>query len=95
MQNGDSPAALKTTHWELSGHGAIRLTADTRVYSLTLANDDGSQCVYTEGHTLRVNALTVAGTALHGVHTAATLPSIVAGNGSVVVDDAVTVILLK
>lgn len=95
MQNGDSPAALKTTHWELSGHGAIRLTADTRVYSLTLANDDGSQCVYTEGHTLRVNALTVAGTALHGVHTAATLPSIVAGNGSIVVDDAVTVILLK
>ena len=95
MQDGDSAAALRTTNWELSGHGAIRLTADTKVASLTIAANDGSQCVYTDGHTLRVTALTVGGVALHGTQTASTLPGVVVGPGSVVVDDAVTIVLFR
>ena len=95
MRDGDAPAALRTTNWELSGHGAIRLTADARVASLTLEATNGMQRIYTDGHTLRVNAFTAEGVAKHGVHTADTLPGIIVGNGSVTVNDATTIILMR
>ena len=95
MQDTDAPAALRATNWELSGHGAIRLTADTRVASLTLSATNGTQRVYTDGHTLRTSAFIAGTTALHGVLTSTTLPGIVLGNGSIVVDDATTVILVR
>ena len=42
-QAGDSLPALKKTSWELSGNGAIRLTADVGIAALSLAADDGTQ----------------------------------------------------
>ena len=87
MQDGDTRNALQKTDWELSGHGALRLTQDLRIQSLTLAETNGTQCVYTEGYTLTVKEMTVAGKSVHtGVHTAADMPRIVIGTGSVVVD---------
>lgn len=84
MQNGDTAASLKTTKWELSGRGSIRLTADVLVESLELADDDGKQCVYTEGHTLTVRQLFVDGVKLpSGTYTASNT-SWVKGDGSVI-----------
>ena len=95
MQATDAPVALRTTHWELSGHGAIRLTANCRVASLTIAESTGPQRVYTDGHKLRVNELTIAGKAYDGTLTATDLPGVVFGNGSIVVDDATTLLLFR
>ena len=84
MQNGDTAASLKTTKWELSGRGSIRLTADVLVESLELADDDGEQCVYAEGHTLTVRQLFVDGVKLpSGTYTASNT-SWVKGEGSVI-----------
>lgn len=82
-QNGDSISALKKTKWELSGHGAIRLTANAAIASLTLAAEDGSQCVYTDGHKLTVRSFTINGDKKKGILTAADLPGIIVGEGSV------------
>ena len=95
-QDADAPSSLKTTNWELSGHGAIRLTADVRVLSLSLAAGDGSQCVYTDGHVLTVKELTIAGaTKRSGRYTAADLSGIVIGTGAVVVDVMPTVLFVR
>ncbi len=84
MQNGDTAASLKTTKWELSGNGSIRLTADVLVESLELADDEGAQCVYTDGHTLTVRQLFVDGVKLpSGTYTASNA-SWVKGEGSVI-----------
>ena len=84
MQGGDVMSALKKTAWELSGRGAIRLTADARVASLTLASDGGDQRVYTEGHTLTVSRFTVNGLKVpYGVYTSADKPGIIIGDGAV------------
>ena len=96
MQDGDSVVSLLGTGWELSGHGALRLTDDVRVLSLSLESDDGSQCVYTEGRILTVKSLSVAGTALgSGEYRAADLPGIVVGSGSVVVDVMPTLLIVR
>lgn len=96
MQGGDGAAALKTTDWELTGHGAIRLTADTRIASLSIAASDGSQRIYTDGHALQVNSLRINGTELRsGRYTAAELPAIVKGAGYVEVAAQRTVIFLR
>ena len=96
MQDGDTVVALQKTDWELSGHGALRLTQDIRLQSLTLVSDDGSQCVYTEGHVLTVKEMTVAGKSIHtGVHTAADMPGIIVGDGSVVVDFMPTILIVR
>ena len=93
MDNGD---LLSRVHWELSGHGALRVTRDVRTYALTLADDDGTQCVYTDGHTMTVKELTIAGASKHsGVYTAANLPGIVVGTGSVVVDLMPIIIMVR
>ena len=95
-QDADSPAALRGTRWELSGHGALRLTADTRVLSLSLAAGDGSQCVYTDGHVLTVKELTVAGAAKRaGRYTATDLPNVIVGTGAIVVDVMPIVIMVR
>ncbi len=84
MQNGDTAASLKTTKWELSGRGSIRLTADVLVESLELADDEGDQCVYAEGHTLTVRQLFIDGVKLpSGTYTASNT-SWVKGEGSVI-----------
>ena len=96
MQDGDTRNALQKTEWELSGRGALRLTQDLRIQSLTLAETNGTQCVYTEGHTLTVKTLEIAGTAKRsGVYTAANLPGIVVGAGSVVVDLMPIIIMVR
>ena len=84
MQNHDSPAALKRTRWELSGHGAVRLTSDVMVASLALASGDGTQMVYTDGFKLTTPTLSVNGVKLHGVYTKGNA-AWVAGDGSVTV----------
>ncbi len=84
MRDGDDLKALRATKWELSGRGALRLTADVKIGSLALASADGAQCVYTEGRTLTVRGLTVAGEKkATGVYTAADLPGIVVGSGAI------------
>ena len=95
MQDGDSADALRMTNWQLLEHGAIRLTSDSAIASLALTVTNGAQCVYTDGHMLKVNALTVAGVSYKGTQTAATLPAIVIGSGSIVVGNPATVVLLR
>ena len=84
MQDGDSLPALKHTEWNLSGHGAIRLTRDVQIASLSLTTDDGSQMVYADGYTLTTAALYVNGKRLHGRFTKDNAQW-VAGEGSVTV----------
>ena len=84
MQDADSLSALKRTKWELSGHGAIRLTRNVQIASLSLAAADGTQMVYTDGSTLTTAALYVNGTRLHGTFTKDNAQW-VAGEGSVTV----------
>ena len=96
MQGGDAVVALQKTDWELSGHGALRLTRDARVQSLSLAADDGSQCVYTEGHTLTVKTLEINGEAKRGgIYTAENLPGIVVGTGAIAVDFMPTLLIVR
>ena len=92
----DADASLSRARWELSGRGALRVTKDVRTYALSLASDDGSQCVYTDGHTMTVKDLVVAGDSYRaGRYTAAELPGIVVGTGAVVVDVMPLVILVR
>ena len=69
MQDGDSLAVLKHTEWELSGQGAIRLTRDVQIASLSLATDNGTQMIYTDGHNLKTAALYINGARLRGTFT--------------------------
>ena len=95
-QGGDSPSALKRTSWELSGNGAVRLTADVSIASLSLSAGDGSQCIYTDGHKLTVRSFAVGGIMRSsGVYTAATDPALVFGNGSIEVSSGGMVILVR
>ncbi len=85
-QNGDSISALKKTKWELSGHGAIRLTRDVQIASLSLSAEDGAQKVYTDGFKLTTPALVVNGSRFRsGTYTAETNPEFIVGGGSVTV----------
>ena len=96
MQGGDTVVALQKTDWELSGRGAVRLTRDARVQSLSLASNDGAQCIYTEGHTLTVKTLEINGEAKRGgIYTAENLPGIVVGTGALVVDFMPTVLIVR
>ena len=83
MQDGDSMSVLKTTEWELSSHGAIRLTRDVQIASLSLATDDGTQMIYTDGHNLKTAVLYINGTRMRGTYTKTS--SWVDGEGSVTV----------
>ena len=83
MQDADSLSALKRTKWELSGHGAIRLTRDVQIASLSLATDDGTQMIYTDGHNLKTAVLYINGTRMRGTYTKTV--SWVDGEGSVTV----------
>ena len=69
MQDADSLSALKRTKWELSGHGAIRLTRNVQIASLSLAAADGTQMVYTDGYALTTAALYINGARLRGTFT--------------------------
>ena len=82
MQDADSLSALKHTQWELSGHGAIRLTHDVQIASLSLADDDGKQMIYTDGHNLKTAVLYIDGTRMRGTYTKTV--SWVDGEGSVI-----------
>ena len=93
-QNGDSLSALKPTKWELSGNGAIRLTSDVKIASLSLAADDGTQTVYTDGFKLTTAALTVNGINLRGVYTKDNA-AWVKGNGSVTVGGSGFVVVVR
>ena len=94
-QNGDSSSALRKTSWELSGNGAIRLTTDLYVAALSLAADDGTQMVYTDGHVLTTRSLVVNGARLRaGVYDAAGT-SWVSGNGSVTVSGGGFVLVVR
>ena len=92
----DASDVLSRVHWELSGNGALRVTRDVRTYSLSLADTNGTQCVYTDGKVLTVKELTIGGETMRsGVYTAANLPRIVVGAGSVVVDVMPTIIVVR
>jgi hypothetical protein len=92
----DADRSLTKTQWRLSGNGAIRLTADARVASLSFDDDEGMQCIYTDGHTLSVKQLNVGGVKKGtGTYTSSNLPGIVQGSGSLVVEGHHTVIILK
>jgi len=88
--------SLSRVRWEVSGRGALRVTKDVRTYSLSLADTNGTQCVYTDGKVLTVKELTIGGETMRsGVYTAANLPRIVVGAGSVVVDVMPTIIVVR
>ena len=93
-QDGDSTSALKTTKWELSGHGSIRLTRDIQIASLSLASDDGTQTVYTDGFKLTTPALSVNGVNLRGVYTKDNA-AWVKGDGSVTVGGSGLVVFIR
>lgn len=96
MQNGDSLSALKHTKWELSGHGAIRLTGDVRIASLSLAAGDGAQMVYTEGFKLTTPVLVVNGVRFRqGTYTAETNPDFIKGEGSIVVGGSGLIVTIR
>ena len=82
-QNGDSISALKKSKWELSGHGAIRLTRNVQIASLSLSAADGTQMIYTDGHNLKTAVLYINGTRMRGTYTKTS--SWVDGEGSVTV----------
>ena len=86
---------LKETRWELLGYGKLRLTADARIAALSLAADDGTQKVYTDGHVLTTRGLVVNGARLRaGVYTAAGT-SWVSGSGSVTVSAGGFVLIVR
>ena len=88
--------ALNRSRWELAAAGALRVTRDVRIASLTVASGDCSQRVYTDGHVLTVRTLTVAGSVQHtGRYTAADLPNVVIGTGAIVVDVMPIVIMVR
>ena len=93
-QDGDSMPALKKTKWELSGRGAIRLTRDVQIASLSLAADDGTQTVYTDGFKLTTHALNVNGFNLRGVYTKDNA-AWVKGEGSVTVGGSGLVVFIR
>jgi len=93
-QDGDSMPALKKTKWELSGRGAIRLTRDVQIASLSLAADDGTQTVYTDGFKLTTPALNVNGFNLRGVYTKDNA-AWVKGEGSVTVGGSGLVVFIR
>jgi len=96
MQDGDTLSALKNTNWELANHGAIRLTSDVSIAALSLASDDGTQKVYTDGHTLTTKVLIVNGTRLPcGTYNAEGVSWIVGETGSVVVNNGGLSILIR
>ena len=96
MQDTDTASALRHSRWDLSGHGALRLTADARIASLSFDDKDGTQCVYTDGHTVSVKELVVDGDRKTvGTYSAADLPGVVVGSGSIVVEGSHTVIILR
>lgn len=96
MQNADSLSALKHTKWELSGHGAIRLTRDVQIASLSLAASDGTQKVYTDGFKLTTPALVVNGSRFRsGTYTAETNPEFIVGGGSVTVGGSGFVVFVR
>ena len=76
---------LKDTRWELLGYGKLRLTADARIAALSLAADDGTKKVYTDGHVLTTRSLVVNGARLRAGVYDATGTSWVSGSGSVTV----------
>ena len=94
MQGGDSMLVLKTTEWELSAHGAIRLTRDVQIASLSLATDDGTQMIYTDGYNLKTAALYVNGTRLRGTFTKDNA-NWIAGEGSVIVGGSGFVVTIR
>lgn len=95
-QNGDSISALKKTKWELSGRGAVRLTRDVQVASLSLASDDGTQTVYTDGFKLTTPILVVNGTRYrYGTYTATTNPEFIKGDGSIVVGGSGFILMIR
>ena len=93
-QNGDSISALKKTKWELSGNGSIRLTRDVQIASLSLASDNGTQTVYTDGFKLTTPALSVKGVSLRGVYTKDNAVW-VKGDGSVTVGGSGLVVFIR
>ena len=92
----DTDRSLVQTQWQLAGNGAIRLTANARIDSLSFDNGNGTQCVYTDGHTLSVKELVVGNARKStGTYTASDLPGVIVGSGSIVVQGQHTVVILR
>ncbi len=86
LQDGDDLKALRTTNWELSGRGALRVTCGNvaiDTLSVTADGDRNVPYVFPEGHKLRVRKLYVNGTKLPGgVYTSENRPDLVQGEGA-------------
>ncbi len=92
----DTDRSLVQTQWQLAGNGAIRLTANARIDSLSIASTNGTQCVYTDGRTLSAKELIVGNTRKStGTYRASDLPGIIMGSGSIVVEGHHTVVILR
>ena len=78
------PQSSSLTDWEIRPGARVKLENNTRIEALTIADDDDVK-IDLAGHTLTVWSLSVDGERKKGKFTAATLPSVLTGEGSLVV----------
>ena len=72
------------TDWEIRPGARVKLENNTRIETLTIADADDVK-IDLAGHTLTVWTLFVDGEKQKGKFTAATLPSVLTGEGTLVV----------
>lgn len=78
------PLSSSLTDWEIRPGARVKLENNTRIEALTIADDDDVK-IDLAGHTLTVWSLSVDGERKKGKFTAATLPSVLTGEGTLVV----------
>ncbi len=86
-QDGDKVSAFSKTDWIVSANGAVRLTANVTLNSLTINAAEDFASIIPNGYTLTVRKLIVDGQSLgSGVYTTANLPGVISGEGSIKVN---------
>ena len=78
------PQSSSLTDWEIRPGARVKLENNTRIETLTIADADDVK-IDLAGHTLTVWTLFVDGEKKKGKFTAATLPSVLTGEGTLVV----------
>ena len=91
----DTDASFKDTAWILKRYGTLRVTQNLKIAALTV--EGTTPRIFSDGHTLTVNALTINGEVKKaGVYTSAMLPSgVLVGSGTIVVGQAALVFMIK
>ena len=94
MRAPTSTESLVSTDWIARNNARLRLPCDMLVHTLTLADETAS--LATDGYTLTVSALTVAGSeCIPGTYTAEEFPTAILGTGRVLVTAPCTRLILR